>query len=378
MNDTYKPLILIVDDNTHNLQVLGSILRKNNCSPALAHHGMGALDFVKKKRPDLILLDIMMPEMDGFEVCRKLKQDAATCEIPIIFLSARSEKEDIVKGLELGAVDYVTKPFNFKELITRVQTHLELKAAKEALNQKIEELKQVNASKDKFFSIIAHDLINPFNSLIGLLELLTYQNEQLSEDDKDKFIQIILNSSKKSYNLLKNLLEWSRTQTGRIKVNPVKFNLKEVVDKNIELLEHQIETKNISLFSYIETCSVFTDEQMFDTVIRNLLSNAIKFTPANGSVSILSKTGEKDIEISISDTGVGIKKEDIDKLFRIDVTYTTEGTEKENGSGLGLILCKEFVEKNGGSIWVESQEGKGSIFRISLPHSQNAVLLDKY
>ncbi|MDM8561570.1 hybrid sensor histidine kinase/response regulator [Candidatus Parabeggiatoa sp. HSG14] len=365
MNKNQKPLILIVDDNTHNLQVLGSVLKKNNYSPALAQNGAGALDFVKKKLPALILLDIMMPEMDGFAVCKKLKQETATKEIPVIFLSARSEKEDIIKGLELGAVDYVSKPFNLKELIARVQTHIELKTAKEALNQKIEELKQANASKDKFFSIIAHDLINPFNSLIGLLELLAHQNEQLSEEDKDKFIQIILNSSKKSYDLLKNLLEWSRAQTGRIKVNPVTFNLKEMIDRNIELLEHQASAKNINLFSYIEANSVFADEQMLDTVIRNLLSNAVKFTPINGKVSILSKKRGNEVEISISDTGVGI--EDIDKLFRIDVTYTTEGTEKEKGSGLGLILCKEFVEKNRGSIWVESEKGKGSIFHINLP-----------
>jgi signal transduction histidine kinase len=370
-----KSLILIVDDHPHNLQVLGNILKKEGYSPALAQNGVQALDFVKKKLPDLILLDIMMPKMDGFEVCRQLKQEPATKDIPVIFLTAKTEKEDVIEGLKLGAVDYVTKPFNHRELMARLNTHLELKAAKqlivlqkEQLNKKVEELKQTNATKDKLFSIISHDLINLFNALLGFSEELLINDNLDPEGRKD--IQVIQQSSKQGYNLLKNLLEWAKSQTGKTAFQPTKVNLKAIVAINIEFLRNNAESKNITILSDILETSVFADENMLDTVLKNLLSNAIKFTPANGTVAISSEEKDTEVEISISDTGIGIKPEDIDKLFKIEVSHTTIGTGKEKGTGLGLILCKELVEKNGGSIWVECEEGKGSRFYIRLPSQE--------
>jgi len=357
LND--KKLILVVDDNPQNIKVLGNILKENGLSAAFAQTGIRALNSVKKKPPDLILLDVMMPDMDGFEVCKQLKQDAATKDIPVIFLTAKIEKEDVIGGLELGAVDYVTKPFNNKELMTRVNTHLELKAAKE-------KLKQALATKDKFFSIIAHDLINPFSALIGLSSLLATQNNQLSADEKEEFIQDIVRTSNQGYNLLKNLLDWSRAETGRMTVSLLTLDLQDIVYRSMALLDNNAKAKNIEIFSSIDTTLVFADEYMLDTVIRNLLSNAIKFTPVNGQVEISAKKEGPEVEISISDTGVGIKPQDIDKLFKIDVSHTTVGTAKEEGTGLGLILCKEFIEKNGGTIRVESEEGKGSRFYIRL------------
>jgi two-component system sensor histidine kinase/response regulator len=359
MND--NKLILIVDDNPENLKVLGSILKLNGLSPAFAKNGMKALSSVKNRRPDLILLDIMMPEMDGFEVCRQLKQDSVSQEIPIIFLTAKTEKQDVIQGLELGAVDYVTKPFNSKELMTRVNTHLELKAAKEKLRQAV-------ATKDKFFSIIAHDLANIFNTSLGSSSLLTGVQEQLDDEERKEFLLLIHHSLEKGYNLLKNLLEWSRSQTGRIQVTLATLQLKNMVDQNISLLKNNAKAKNITLFSSVDNLSVVADEKMLDTVIRNLLSNAIKFTPKGGKVDIsATKVQENVVEISISDTGVGIEPENLDNLFRIDVSVSTRGTAKEEGTGLGLILCKEFVEKNGGTIGVESEPKKGSRFYVRLP-----------
>ncbi|MDM8559258.1 hybrid sensor histidine kinase/response regulator [Candidatus Parabeggiatoa sp. HSG14] len=372
MNKKQNQLILVVDDNTQNLQMLGDLLKKSGYRSALAEAGDEALDFVKTRLPDLILLDIMMPKMDGLEVCRQLKQNPSTKDIPIIFLSAKSRKEDIIKGLEMGAVDYITKPFHIKELLTRVNVHLDLKVAKEViisqkkkLDQNIEELKQANATKDKFFSIIAHDLINPLNSLMGLSEILVINKD---EEEKEKLLPIILQSSKRCYSLIKNLLEWSRLQTGRIKIYPEKLILKYVIEKNVELLGSHAKTKSINIFLDVpETMFLFVDVNMLDTVIRNLLSNAIKFTPVNGKIEIFSKEENNCIEISILDSGIGIKPEDIDKLFRVDISHTTIGTSEEKGTGLGLILCKEFVEKNGGTIAVESEVEKGSRFYIRFP-----------
>ncbi|RKZ72771.1 MAG: hybrid sensor histidine kinase/response regulator [Candidatus Parabeggiatoa sp. nov. 1] len=375
-----KSLILIVDDHPHNLQVLGNILKKEGYSPALTQNGVQALEFVKKKQPYLILLDIMMPEMSGLEVCRKLKQSPATKDIPVIFLTAKTETEDIVEGLELGAVDYVTKPFNHRELMARINTHIELKTAKqlivlqkEQLKQTVEELKQANATKDKLFSIITHDLKNLFNALLGFSEELVNNNNLDTEGRQD--IQVIQQTSKQGYKLLKNLLEWAKSQTGKTAFQPTTFNLKAIVAINIELLTNNAQSKNITILSDIlETTLVFADENMLNTVLKNLLSNAIKFTPANGTVAISCEEKDTEVEISISDTGIGIKPEDIDKLFKIDVSHTTIGTGKEEGTGLGLILCKELVEKNGGSIWVEGEEGKGSRFYIRLPSQQKEWL----
>ncbi|MEN8219693.1 MAG: hybrid sensor histidine kinase/response regulator [Pseudomonadota bacterium] len=367
--------VLIVDDNRQIRRMLRRHLMKKKYEIYEAENGTMALAEIEKTLPDLILLDVMMPGMDGFEVCKRLKQNPATSDIPVIFLTAKTEKDDVIAGLELGAVDYVTKPFCNKELMTRVNTHLELKAArdtilsqKEELKLANEELKQSNAAKNKFFSIISHDLSNLFYTLIGFSSMLTEQLDSLSVEEKENFIQTILQSSEQGYSLLKNLLEWSRAQTGRITSKPTKLALKTLVADNLELSSTNAKAKNITLVSSIsDTTTVFADKNMLDTVIRNLVSNAIKFTPVNGKVEILSEEKDSEVEISISDTGVGISPEDIEKLFRVDISHTTIGTGEEKGTGLGLILCKEFVEKNGGRIWVESELGKGSQFHIRLP-----------
>lgn len=358
--------VLIVDDNKLVRRMLRRHLMKKEYDISEAENGAMALAEIEKTQPDLILLDVMMPGMDGFEVCKRLKQNPATSDIPVIFLTAKTEKDDIITGLELGAVDYVTKPFSNKELLTRVNTHLELKAARDTILLQREELKQANAAKDKFFSIISHDLSNLFYALIGFSSMLTEQLDNLSVEEKENFLQTILQSSEQGYSLLKNLLEWSRAQTGRITSKPTKLALKTLVADNLELSSTNAKAKNITLVSSISD-TVFADKNMLETVIRNLVSNAIKFTPVNGKVEILSEEKDGEVEISISDTGVGISPKDIEKLFRVDISHTTIGTGEEKGTGLGLILCKEFVEKNGGRIWVESEVGKGSQFHIRLP-----------
>jgi two-component system sensor histidine kinase/response regulator len=367
MNDG-KNLILVVDDNPENLKVLGQIVRKKGHNLTFAQDGEGALLSIKSKKPDLILLDIMMPNMDGYEVCKRLKENVDTKDIPIIFLTARAEQEDIIKGLELGAMDYVTKPFNARELLVRVGTHLDLKNARDTIAHQKKDLEIANAAKDKFFSIIAHDLGNLFNGLLSFSDILTNKTIALSEREKEEFLGIIQESSQQGFALLRNLLEWSRVQTGRIHFQPEYQNLKGVVDANIVLLRGNIKAKNINMLSDISpSLEVFADSNMFNTVIRNILSNAVKFTPEEGKITVSARKNGKFAKISVTDTGIGIADSELPKLFKIDVNYTTLGTNKEKGTGLGLILCKEFVEKNGGEIWVESEEGKGSTFYLTLP-----------
>ena len=360
-------MILLVDDNLQNLKVLGNMLQETGYHLLFAKNGIQALEAVKKRKPDLILLDIMMPDLDGFEVCRQLKQNVQTHDIPIIFLTARVEQEDIIKGLELGAVDYVTKPFNHKELISRVKTHLELKAAREELTLKIEELNQANATKEKLLSIISHDLVNLFNSLMNLSALLTEHEKLLSVEQKNKYLLMISQSSNQGYHLLRNLLDWLRNQMGTLKIIPTTVSLKPLVERNIEFLSSQAKNKNITLSSTINPeVIVLADQNMLDTVIRNLLANAIKFTSSNGEVKIFAQKQATTMEISVVDTGIGIKPEDLQQIFQSS-HYTTIGTGNEKGTGIGLNLCKEFVEKNAGKIGVESEVGKGSRFYIQLP-----------
>ena len=359
-------LVLVVDDHPHNLQMMGQILMEKSYHPAFAQNGADALDFVTKRQPDLILLDIMMPDIDGFEVCKQLKQNSITADIPVIFLTAKTETHEVIEGLELGAVDYVTKPFNVKELMTRVNTHLELFRLRKELKQTVEELKQANATKDRFFTIITYDLKNLFHALLGLSELL--EDKALEVERKEHLIKSLQQSSTKGYNLLKNLLEWSNSQTGKMACEPVKLNLKTLVTGYVNLLASAASAKKITLSLDIdETTFVFADESMLHTIFRNILSNALKFTPTNGKVAIFSKEKDKFVEISISDTGIGIRTQDIPKLFRTDIDHNIIGTGGEIGTGLGLILCKEFVERNGGKILVESEEGKGILFHITIP-----------
>ena len=362
-----NPTVLIVDDNQGNLSVLGSIVAENGHIPGFATSGIEAFAYIKEKLPDLILLDIMMPGMDGFEVCRRLKQDATLAEIPIIFLTAKTEKDDIIAGLELGAVDYVTKPFNQKELITRVNTHLELQAAKKELREALAAKEEALATKDKLFSIIGHDLSDIFYGLQGFTQLLMDEETQPDVNAREDNLQILKQAVTDGYDLLTNLLNWSRSQTGRMQANPTTLVLQDSIYHNVELQRDKADCKNIDILAVVDdNILVFADVNMLDTILRNLISNAIKFTQASGTVRVTAEQIEDNlVEISVADTGIGIKPENIDKLFRVNIAHNY-GTAGEKGNGLGLVLCKELVEQCGGTIGVESEVEKGSRFYVRL------------
>ena len=239
----------------------------------------------------------------------------------------------------------------------------------ELLIEKNKDLEKLNAAKDKFFSIIAHDLKNPFSVLLSVTESLSEAFDDLSDEDKNMSITRINKSVILLYNLLENLLQWSMSQTGRLKFSPVKNNLYLLVLHNISLLKMNAEKRDISIVNNLkEDIPVFVDTDMINTVIRNLVSNAIKFNIDGGAIEINALQKDNMIEIEISDTGIGLTDEDINKLFRIDVKNTSIGSgNKEKGTGIGLIICKEFVEKNGGQIRVSSRKGKGSKFCFTVP-----------
>ena len=244
----------------------------------------------------------------------------------------------------------------------------ERKQVENALRESEIQLRELNAQKDKFFSIIAHDLISPFNAILGFSQLLVSQIEEGDFENIDEYAEMIERSSQQAVDLLTNLLEWSRAQTGRMEFNPTILELHALISENKELFDIIAGQKSIRIDTKLAgEMFVFADKQMISTVLRNLTSNAIKFTKPGGQITLSARKSEGEILLSVRDTGVGISADRLEKLFRIDESESTLGTNQEVGTGLGLILCQEFVAKHGGKIWAESEAGKGSTFYFTLP-----------
>lgn len=361
LSDDYIPNILIVDDIPANLKVLGGILKDEGYKIRPVLNGELALQVAEKEKPDLVLLDIMMPGIDGFEVCRRLKENPHLKDIPVIFISALNDTRDIVNAFALGGVDYITKPFQAEEVSARVATHLKI-------CRQNNELKELNATKDKFFSIIAHDLRGPIGSMMQISEFVTMKGS-MDEETLHSFLESQKELSRNTFYLLENLLNWARSNTKQIEYYPEIIDINTIIKTSIENIKFQATNKNISISAqYPEQGQAYVDEHMFRLIIRNLLSNAIKFTPQGGTISIsIIPDNKNSVEIAVKDTGIGMPPKTVEELFRIDVNNSRPGTEGESSNGLGLLLCKEFVERNNGKIRVESEEGKGSTFRITIP-----------
>lgn len=379
-----QPNILIVDDIPENLFLLGKTLQREGYDISYASNGEQAIKIAKKLKPDLILLDVLMPNMNGYEVCKIIKETKETSSIPVIFLTALSDSAQVIEGFKVGAADFITKPFNIPEVIARIKTHLDLKLSRdmninyinklkaynEELNETEKKLIELNNSKDKFFSIVAHDLKNPFHGFMRLTEVMLADFDELSKEEIKSYLQEIHSSAEKLYKLLENLLTWSRVQIGKIPYEPDEIKLSDVFNSVILLFRENAKSKKIKVHNNIQSdVRVFADKNMLDAVVRNLLSNAIKFTNIEGNINIYTKNVDdgKTLQIVIEDDGIGMSKEELSKIFRLDYQLIRNGTANEKGTGLGLILCKELVEKNFGKLELESQEGLGTKSIIYLP-----------
>lgn len=258
--------------------------------------------------------------------------------------------------------------FLYHDISESKKAEEELLVANQSIKKYADELKELNANKDKFFSIIAHDLRSPFQGLLGFCNLLNTEYDNLNVEESKFIIHNIGESAKNIFALIENLLEWSRVQSGRKEFIPKKVSLYEevltaIISQKIQAINKGIHLKNL----VDESIFIRADENMIQTVIRNLISNGLKFTPRGGSVTVSAETKEDFVVICVEDTGIGIAEEDVPRMFRIETHFVMQGTEKEPGTGLGLILCKEFIQKHGGEIWVESRQGKGSRFYCSVP-----------
>jgi len=348
------------------------------------------------------LFELIHPhdKQELLEKLRSVKDEGERGEISFRFRSSRKEwialeavftnwlSHENINGIVVNARDISARretEMKLKRSISELQyskelleiQSRELKKLNEKLFESEKKLIELNLNKDKFFSIIAHDLRSPFNSLLGLSEFLTAELDEFSEEDIKTFAESIHKSAKQVYSLLENLLQWARIQSGRIEIQPVKLNLSNVANNVTDIFVSNAIKKNIKIVNNLpEDVSVFADKNIVTSVLQNLISNAIKFT-SKGMIKISSRENDGFIILEVEDSGVGMDTAAIKKLFRIDVAYTTPGTENEKGTGLGLILSKELIEKSGGSIEVESEKGKGSTFRLKLPKFNTVKKIDK-
>lgn len=366
-----KPLILIVDDTPRNIQLLGAILNRADYEISVAPGGMHALRQLDSIQPDLILLDIMMPDIDGYDVCKRIKENPRLRDIPIIFLTGKSETDDVVKAFSMGASYYVTKPYRGAELLARVRLQLQLKQSQDQLKASHDELARLNRNKDHFLSIISHDLRSPFQGLLGLSGLLKTELEELTSSELRNVVEILDSSLQGVYKLVENLLSWTLIEMGKFKLYPVELSAKDIMRQQAALFEIQLKDKNINVSIELDSnINLVTDEQALSTILRNLISNAIKFTPQRGNITLSAKrNGESSVEFTVSDNGKGIEQELIDKLTRKkeERLESNVGTENERGSGLGLVLCRELIHLLGGDLKISGERGVGSVFTFNIP-----------
>ena len=360
--------ILVVDDVVSNVLLLKILLTNEKFQVLTANNGNSCIETAKREHPDLILLDVMMPDISGFDTAVILKKEKETADIPIIFLTALNSPADLVHGFQVGANDFLTKPFNKEELVMRVMHQISLVAAKRIIVQQNDELRRTINNRDKMYSVIAHDLRSPMASIRMVLNLVV---QTVSPEEIGPEMYYLIDKANKeteeTHDLLDNLLKWTKSQTGRLKVAYQDFEVMDVVTGVYGIFTMIAETKNIALTmeENVTGLKVRADKDMLNTVVRNFLSNAIKFTPEGSAIEIIVDKKDDFAKISIRDHGVGIAPDRIEGLFHKG--ETTYGTNNEEGSGLGLQLCKDFAVKNGGDVMVESVLGEGSTFSVLVP-----------
>lgn len=357
--------VLIVDDVPTNVMLVQAILKKEGYTLLTTDSGAKALRIAQEKHPNLILLDIMMPEMDGYEVLQHLKSNPQTSDIPVIIMSALSDMQSIVKGYQLGATEYVTKPFQREELVKRVAHRYELFSIKRIK----QELENTIESRDTLYSVIAHDLRSPLGSLkmMNNAILMMVDKNQVSPEVYE-MLQMMNKTSEEIFLLLDNLLKWAKNRLNKQSLYKQLIDINSIVSSTTEIFIPLAVQKGISIVmqGVDQELMGIADIDMLKTIVRNLVSNAVKFSYDKGVITVSSYMNGDFVIVSVKDSGKGIKGEDQGKLLKPDTHFTSYGTNNEKGSGLGLMLCKDFIELHGGELWFESEEGVGTTFYFSL------------
>ena len=374
-----KAKILIVDDESKNIKLLKGMLFSENYELFEACDGQEALDLVCENPPDLILLDVMMPGISGFEVCRQLKQDDQTKTIPIVMVTALKEKEHRVKALEAGADDFLSKPVDQTELVIRIKSllriksyHDELLASYTKIAEKNEKLLELEKAKEGLTHMIVHDMRNPLGALSGFIELTLLDKQNLSGDQLE-LIEGSASSCHELKNMIQSLLDIHKMEQGKLELKKEKINLGELIESRMHQFAPKANAKQVALHSNNtdRLPIVPMDGDLIKRVLANLLNNAIRHTPSDGTVTISAQNSADNgcLHIRVEDTGDGLAPEYHQKIFdKFEQVHLKKEGLKVGASGLGLAFCRLAVEAHGGRIWVESEgEGKGASFQFTLP-----------
>ncbi len=360
MDTDQKSKILIVDDSPSNIFFLEGFLKAEGYDVSTAKDGFECLDYLKTNKPDMILLDIMMPEMDGLEVLEKIVNNEETCNIPVVMVTARTDSEDLEKALSIGAIEYIKKPIDEIELLARVKSALKIK-------QQEDKLKEMLLAKEEFIRIISHDVRTPFAAITGLAKLL-YSDPELTSKlnaDQKESLKFIIDSSHFIVNYFNKMLSWSSLGSKELVLNKEKIKLSEIISNVLTIYKTDIEKKEIEFNAdFNEDLELFVDITYFTQVMNNLINNAIKYTPRNGNIKVFTESRNNSLKIVISDSGTGLYNITPEELFKNTINKSAKGTEGEKGTGIGLHICKKILNSHGFEITFKINEIGGTDFII--------------
>jgi two-component system, sensor histidine kinase and response regulator len=369
---THPATLLIVDDTPENIAVLFELLSAQNFSVLVAEDGESALNIAISEKPELILLDIMMPGIDGFETCRRLKNDPSTADIPVIFMTALVDTADKLRGFNLGAVDYVTKPFDHEEIIARIHTHLTLLHLQRELQAQNAELQRLNCEKNEFLGIAAHDLKNPLSNIRGLIDLMKMQ--LVSPQEQGQYLDMIRNTVQRMFELIQNLLDANRIESGHLKVSMEAQYIGIMLERLLHNYRQMALEKNLTIHWYAPNppmIAVIADSTLLLQVLDNLLSNALKYSPQGKNIYVTVENHNDKVRCSVRDEGPGLSGDDLQKLFGKFTRLSATPTGGEHSTGLGLFIVKKLVDVMQGKIWCESTLGEGACFILELPQASS-------
>ena len=388
-----KESILIVDDTPANLQLLAQMLSEQGYKVRMAQDGTMALMSIQSSPPDLILLDIMMPELNGYEVCSKLKASSFTKDIPIIFISALNEVFDKVKAFEVGGVDYITKPFQAQEVLARVEHQLHIRRltqqlleqnallqqevhrreiAEAEVRKSLSKEQELNQLKSYFVSMVSHEFRNPLTTILGFAELIRDFDQQLTSEKRQAYLRQIQESARRMTALLNDVLSIGQAEAGKLEFNPEPLDVEEFCRDLVEEIKLGNSVQHIITFSRpSQLTKACMDKNLLRQILTNLLSNAIKYSPEGSAVTFDLICQDEKAIFDIKDEGIGISPEDQQRLFESFQRGSNVG--KISGTGLGLTIVKKAVDLHGGQIVVKSDVGVGTTFSVAIPLNNSTL-----
>ncbi|PTX94245.1 hybrid sensor histidine kinase/response regulator [Opitutus sp. ER46] len=365
--------ILIADDDRLNIRILAGILRREGYEIADADSGERALTSYAEFQPNLVLLDVMMPGIDGLETCRRLRQQYGEKAAPVIFITAKNDSEDVLAGFNAGGVDYLPKPFNPSEVLARIRTHLQIQQLLDEQLQLVEQLSRANSAKNRFLGMAAHDLRNPLASIRGLAEFLGEGTVGPLNPEQLDLVATIREASHSMLDMVNDLLDVATIEAGELNVSPGRHNLIEVVAKAVALTNMEAARKRTHVVFQPHDTQVVAmiDPAKIKQVVDNLLTNAVKFSPPGATVTVAVRVSSdaQGIILSVRDEGPGIPADERDKLFKDFGRLSVRPTGGEKSTGLGLAICRKIVEAHHGTIEAHNLPERGCEFRVILPSS---------